>query len=74
MAVEFKKHVCFCVNNGTSTSFWHDHWCSQAPLKNSHPELFNITYNREGLVTIYELYDKDSKLLLIDYALLNKNK
>ena len=40
----------FCVNNGTSTRFWLDCWWAQAPLWQSHPELYQLATDTNIMV------------------------
>lgn len=39
------------IGNGIKTSFWHDEWIDQIPLKDQFPDLFHICANPEARVS-----------------------
>ena len=40
----------FCVNNGSSTQFWLDHWFGTEPLWKSHSAAYQLATNVDILV------------------------
>uniref|UniRef100_A0A2N9FU80 Reverse transcriptase domain-containing protein n=1 Tax=Fagus sylvatica TaxID=28930 RepID=A0A2N9FU80_FAGSY len=51
--VKFSKLVTFEVGDGSLIRFWDDVWCGEEPLKLAYPELYRITYVKDGQVADY---------------------
>ena len=46
----FSRHIRFEVGTGSRVSFWHDRWCSDRPLKELFPRLFEFSLNQTDTV------------------------
>jgi hypothetical protein len=46
----FSSHIHFEVGLGSRVSFWHDRWCSDRPLKELFPRLFEFSLNQADTV------------------------
>ena len=48
-------NIEFKVGNGTRVKFWTDHWCGNAALSQSFPQLFALMVHRDA--TVNEVWD-----------------
>jgi hypothetical protein len=42
------------IGDGSSTSFWHDHWLDSGPIATSHPALFSHTFRPN--ISVQQVY------------------
>jgi hypothetical protein len=47
---DFSRHTHFEVGMGSRVSFWHDRWCSDSPLRELFPRLYEFSLNQNDTV------------------------
>ncbi|KAL9677221.1 hypothetical protein QQ045_005449 [Rhodiola kirilowii] len=50
VALAFKEGLKFKLGNGNSTSFWHDVWLGDIPIKGQYPKLFLLAVDKKASV------------------------
>ena len=59
----FSHHILYDIGDGSRVKFWQDHWCGEAPLVVSFPDLFRFCRNKEASVA--ELMKSPNRFLFL---------
>jgi hypothetical protein len=57
--IHFARNLRFEVGDGTRIKFWTDSWCERGPLKESFPEMYNISRDKEAWVADHLNYQNE---------------